>query len=60
VSLASTDIGSATPQMSSRPSALRAAGWTLSHQNDQNASHSLGMSARVKLDRSSRLFQTWT
>ena len=49
-----------TPQMSSRPVARRTAGWTWSHQNDQNASHSFGMSASVKPACSSRLFQTWT
>ena len=36
-----------TPQMWSLPVALRAAGWTSSHQNDQNASHSLGISSSV-------------
>ena len=60
VSSASTDMGRPTPQMSSRPSARRTAGWTWSHQNDQNASHSLGMSSSEKPACSSRLFQTWT
>ena len=36
------DMESPTPQMSSRPVARRTAGCTSSHQNDQNASHSLG------------------
>ena len=46
--------------MSSRPVARRTAGCTWSHQNDQNASHSLGMSSSVNPACSSRLFQTWT
>ena len=37
MSSASTDIGSPTPQMSSRPMASRTAGCTWSHQKDQNA-----------------------
>ena len=42
MSLSVIDIGSAAPQMSSRLRALRPAGCTWSHQNDQNASHSRG------------------
>ena len=60
VSPAATDMGRPTPQTSSRPVALRTAGWTLSHQKDQNGSHSFGTSASVRPARSSRLFQTWT
>ena len=60
MSPAAADMGSPTPQMSSRPSALRTAGCTRSHQKDQNASHCLGMSASVNPARSRRLFQTWT
>ena len=41
---APADMASPMPQMSSRPVALRTAGCTWSHQNDQNASHSFGMS----------------
>ena len=37
-----------TPQISSRPISLRAAGWMSLHQKDQNAFHSRGMSASVK------------
>ena len=48
VSNASADMGRPMPQMSSRPVARRTAGCTSSHQNDQNASHSRGMSASLK------------
>ena len=54
------EMATPTPQRSSRPAALRTAGWTVSHQKAQNGSHSLGMSVSVRPARSSRLFQTWT
>ena len=39
---------------------LRTAGCTSSHQKDQKASHSFGMSSSVKPACSSRFFHTWT
>ena len=47
------------PRCRRGPVALRTAGCTWSHQNDQNASHSLRDVVEREARRSSRLFQTW-